>query len=62
LRAALQDADEDLLNRNVARQVKMPTGSIREVKPWSADEAGRFLDTARTDRLYALWATEESGS
>jgi integrase len=57
LRAALQDAvDEDLLNRNVARQVKMPTGSIRKVKPWSADEADRFLDTARTDRLYALWA------
>lgn len=57
LRAALQDAvDEDLLNRNVARQVKMPAGSIRKVKPWSADEAGRFLDTARTDRLYALWA------
>lgn len=57
LRAALQDAvDEDILNRNVARQVKMPTGSIRKVKAWSEEEAARFLATASKDRLYALWA------
>jgi integrase len=57
LRAALQDAvEEELLARNVARQVKMPTGSIRKVTPWSADEARTFLETARYDRLYALWA------
>jgi len=55
--AALQDAvEEELLARNVARQVKMPSGSIRKVMPWSADEAGKFLETARHDRLYALWA------
>jgi integrase len=34
----------------------MPTGSIRNVTPWSADEARTFLETARHDRLYALWA------
>lgn len=57
VRAALQDAvDEDLLNRNVARQVKMPAGPVRKVKPWTAKEASNFLDVARTDRLYALWA------
>jgi hypothetical protein len=34
VRAALQDAvEEELLARNVARQVKMPTGSIRKVTP-----------------------------
>ena len=57
LRAALQDAvDDDILARNVARQVKMPSGSIRKVKPWTEDEARKFLDTARGDRWYALWA------
>ncbi|EUA06147.1 phage integrase family protein [Mycobacterium kansasii 732] len=57
VRAALQDAvDEELLARNVARQVKMPAGSIRKVTPWSAEEARMFLETARHDRLYALWA------
>ncbi len=57
VRAALQDAvEEELLARNVARQVKMPSGSIRKVTPWSADEAAKFLETARHDRLYALWA------
>jgi len=57
VRAELQDAvEEELLARNVARQVKMPTGSIRKVMPWSAEEARTFLETARHDRLYALWA------
>ena len=34
----------------------MPTGSIRKVKPWSEDEARKFLGTAREDQLFALWA------
>jgi integrase len=34
----------------------MATGSVRKVTPWSADEARTFLETARHDRLYALWA------
>ncbi|MBA0124236.1 site-specific integrase [Haloechinothrix sp. YIM 98757] len=57
LRAALQDAiDEDLLARNVARQVSMPTGALRKVKPWTVEEARQFLEAAKHDRLYALWA------
>ncbi|MGY1874270.1 tyrosine-type recombinase/integrase [Nocardia gipuzkoensis] len=57
LRAALQDAVEaDVLARNVARQVKMPTGGIRKEKPWSAEEATRFLTVAKDHRLYALWS------
>ena len=28
----------------------------RKVTPWSVDEARTFLETARPDRLHALWA------
>ncbi|MGY1982414.1 site-specific integrase [Nocardia gipuzkoensis] len=57
LRAALQDAVEaDVLARKVAKQVKMPTGGIRKEKPWSAEEATRFLAVAKDHRLYALWS------
>jgi integrase len=34
----------------------VPAGSVSKVTPWSADEARRFLETARHDRLYALRA------
>ncbi|MET7769110.1 site-specific integrase [Nocardia sp. NPDC005366] len=57
LRAALQDAVEaDVLARNVARQVKMPAGGLRKEKPWTAEEATRFLAAAKDHRLYALWS------
>lgn len=57
LRAALQDAvEEEVLSRNVARQVKMPTGRQRKEKPWTEAEALKFLETARSHRLYALWS------
>lgn len=57
LRAALQDAvEEDRISRNVARLVKLPAGGQRKVRPWSAEEARRFLRAAQTHRLYALWA------
>lgn len=57
LRAALQDAvDEEVLARNVAKQVKMPTGRTRKEKPWSQAEAEKFLDTAKDHRLYAMWS------
>jgi hypothetical protein len=50
VRAALQDAvEEELLARNVARQVKMPTGSIRKGTPWSADEARTFVEKGGAD-------------
>lgn len=57
LRAAVQDAvEDDLLARNVAKQVKMPAGRVRKEKPWSEAEALRFLETAKDHRLYALWS------
>ncbi|BDU04088.1 tyrosine-type recombinase/integrase [Nocardia cyriacigeorgica] len=57
LRAAIQDAvEEDLLARNVAKQVKMPAGRVRKEKPWSEAEALQFLETAKDHRLYALWS------
>ncbi|WP_063712920.1 tyrosine-type recombinase/integrase [Nocardia jiangxiensis] len=57
LRAALQDAmDDEVLARNVAKKVPMPTGRIRKVKPWTEEEALRFLDTAKHHRLHALWS------
>jgi integrase len=57
LRAALQHAvnEEELVSRNVARQVKMPARDERREREWTAEEAARFLTEARKDRLYALW-------
>lgn len=57
LRAAIQDAvEDDVLARNVAQQVRMPSGRIRKEKPWTEGEALQFLETAKTHRLYALWS------
>jgi integrase len=57
-RAALQHAvnEDELVSRNVARQVKMPARDERRTREWAAEEAARFLDEALKDRLYALWA------
>ncbi|TWP51565.1 site-specific integrase [Lentzea tibetensis] len=57
LRAALQDAiEEDLLTRNVATLVKLPNNGKRKHRAWTAQEAKKFLATAKEHRLYALWA------
>lgn len=57
LRAALQDAvDEELLSRNVARLVQLRVTDDRKVRSFTRAEAMRFLKTAETTRLYALWA------
>jgi len=55
---ALQHAvnEDELVSRNVARQVKMPARDERRTRAWAAEEAARFLDEARKDRLYVLWA------
>jgi integrase len=60
LRAALNHAKaEELLSRNVAEVVKLPTARKRgrRGKAWSVDEARQFLESARADHdpLYALW-------
>lgn len=57
LRNALQDAvREDLIPRNVTKQVRISPGHRDEVQPLSPAEARKFLDAARDDRLYALYA------
>jgi integrase len=57
LRNALEHAvREDLLTRNVARQVRFSPGHREEIEPYSVDEARRLLVAIRDDRLYALYA------
>jgi integrase len=56
LSAALTRAmREELLSRNVARLVSLPAGEHKEITPWSAEEASRFLTAARGDRLYVAF-------
>ncbi|MEU2869786.1 site-specific integrase [Streptomyces olivoreticuli] len=56
LSAALTSAQrEELLSRNVARLVELPTYEPDEVKPWSTDEATRFLEAANGDPLYVAF-------
>jgi len=44
---------EELVGRNVARLVELPTYERTEIHPWSADESKQFLAAARTDPLYS---------
>lgn len=53
LSAALTRAmREDLLQRNVAQLTSLPPAYFERHQPWSAEEARRFLEAARTDPLY----------
>ncbi|MFC6087480.1 site-specific integrase [Sphaerisporangium aureirubrum] len=60
LRAALSHAQtEEILSRNVAKMVKLPTmrKRLQARSSWSVDEARQFLESAREheDPLYAAW-------
>ena len=56
LSAALSRAvREELISRNVARLVELPEWQRGTIRPWSADEAKRFLAAARPDPLYATF-------
>lgn len=56
LKSALEHAvREDELPRNVARNVKTTAPRPRRLQPLTAAEARQFLDTARTDRLHAVY-------
>ncbi|MGV9679313.1 tyrosine-type recombinase/integrase [Nocardia sp. NPDC003482] len=56
LSAALTRAmREDLVVRNVARLIVLPHHDRKEIEPWSADEASRFLMAARSEELYPLF-------
>jgi len=53
LSAALTRAlREELVSRNVARLVELPTWQRAEIRPWTIDEARRFLRAARAHPLY----------
>ena len=59
LRAALTYAitEDELINRNVAALIRLPSPRTRKVRAWSVTEACRFLESARADRdpLYAAY-------
>ena len=58
LRAALANAvAEELITRNVAAVVRLPTPRKRQGQGWSAEEARKFLESARRDNdpLYAAY-------
>jgi integrase len=43
---------EELIARNVARYVELPGWQRGTIQPWTADEAKRFLASAKPDPLY----------
>ncbi len=58
LRSALSTARrEELVARNAAALVTVPTGRTRKTQAWTSDEARAFLESARSDGdpLYALY-------
>ncbi len=59
LRAALTHAvtEDELISRNVAALVRLPSGRSRKVRAWSVTEACQFLESARTgqDPLYLAY-------
>lgn len=56
LGAALTRAQrEELVTRNVARLVELPTYERGDVQPWTAQEANRFLSAVRADPLQAAF-------
>jgi integrase len=46
---------EELVSQNVARLASLPAAPSQDRRPWSPDEAGRFLQAARRDPLYAAF-------
>ncbi len=56
LKSALEHAvREEEITRNVARNVRTGTPRPRRFEPLTADEARKFLDAARDDRLFTLY-------
>jgi integrase len=48
LRSALSNTvTEELVSKNVATTLRLPSPRKKRVKPWSADEASRFLEATR---------------
>jgi integrase len=58
LRAALSQAvTEDLVAKNMAKSIKLPSVRKRKGKVWSSEEARQFLESARSehDPFYAVY-------
>ncbi len=56
LRAALHSAmREELVFRNVASLAQIPRWERKEIKPWSLEEAAKFLDATRQHRLHVAF-------
>lgn len=57
LRAALSRAQrEELVVRNVAKLVELPAWERKPIRPWTVEEAARFLDVAKSHRWYPAYA------
>lgn len=57
LRAALSRAQrEELVVRNVAKLIDLPAWERKPIRPWTADEATRFLAGAKDHRWYPAYA------
>lgn len=57
LSAALTRAMRDeLVTRNVAQLVELQPTATKKIQPWTAEEANRFLEAARTDPLFPGFA------
>jgi integrase len=57
LSAVLSRAErEELVGRNVARLVHLPSNESQEVRPWTAEEATQFLRVTRDDPLFPAFA------
>ncbi len=56
LATALSQAEADeLISRNVAKNVKVPKYHPKEIVPWNANQLRIFLDTAISDPLYPIF-------
>lgn len=56
LSAALDSAErQGLIGRNVAKLVERPGQRQKELHTWTAEQAGAFLASVNSDRLYAAW-------
>ncbi|MBX7268829.1 site-specific integrase [Micromonospora sp. Llam7] len=57
LSAALTNAQrEELTSRNVARLITLPTYEAGEIKPWTVDEASKFLEAVTGSAHYPIFA------
>ncbi|KUH69205.1 integrase [Mycolicibacterium novocastrense] len=62
LSSALDDAmREGLVARNVARLVKRPAVKHHEMASWTTEQAGRFREHVRDERLAACWLLTLAG-